>query len=70
MTLNDLPPGTLFVRHIIEIHGPIERSELIETTGLPRTTVADAVARLDERNELTKKQSDIDKRRVRYDIRK
>nr|WP_303650229.1 helix-turn-helix domain-containing protein [Halalkalicoccus sp. NIPERK01] len=60
----------MFVRHIVKTQGPIERSELIETTGLPRTTVADAVATLEERGELTKQQSERDKRRVRYDIRK
>ena len=61
-------PATKFVYFIIKIHHPIDQSELIRLSGLPRRTVQGVIEDLKCQSLITESTSAGDARRKVYDL--
>ncbi|WP_324757055.1 helix-turn-helix domain-containing protein [Haloarcula montana] len=62
--LDDLPPSAKYVYDVVDRDGPLSRQELQERTGLPETTLDDAVKTLENRDYLLRTRDSEDLRQV------
>lgn len=64
----DASPSTKYVVYVLADAGPLSREELCQRTGLPESTVGEALRRLEEAGILDKRAAPEDLRRRVYDI--
>ena len=66
--LDDLPPSAKLINKMLEYHGSLTAEEIEEESSLPRGTVSEALAQLDERVLISSQPSTDDARKTFYDL--